>query len=129
MLCRNLGNCTSISPSIYQRLGNFNGFSSQYLRHIPILKNCKRLIQRAYNLKWNEILLSIIVWVSWDFSAFPGLFQSIGVETRLKLHILIQNSNKPILGICDILPDHKSKIFLLLFFCREYFLFPYAKYK
>jgi len=39
MLCRNLGNCTSISPSIYQRLGNFNGFSSQYLRHIPILKN------------------------------------------------------------------------------------------
>ena len=37
-------------------------------------------------MKWNELLFSLIVTLSCEFSAFPVLFYSIIVETKLKNH-------------------------------------------
>ena len=43
-------------PYIYQWLGNFYIFSSQFLRYIPNIKISKVLIHRTNMLKWIEII-------------------------------------------------------------------------
>jgi hypothetical protein len=58
----------------------------QYLRNIAHLKNGKSLIHVPNILEWN-VLLFLLVILSWEFSAFLFLFTFIFVQTKLKNHL------------------------------------------
>jgi hypothetical protein len=58
---------TMFFPLFYQPLGNFNVFSSKFLRHILYLYGCILLIHIRNVRKWNEVLFSLTVSVSGVF--------------------------------------------------------------
>ena len=55
---------------LYRSLGNFNGSSSQCVRHFLNFRKCKPLLNRVNVLKWNEISVSLIVSIIWEFYDF-----------------------------------------------------------
>jgi hypothetical protein len=67
-------------------VGNFNGFSSQCLRHITYLKSSELLIYTRNMLQWNDVFF-INIKCKWGLLVWPFLFQSIVLETSLNSHL------------------------------------------
>jgi hypothetical protein len=81
-------------------------------------------------LNWHEVLLSLKLSISWEFSAFPGLFKVIVLEARLKISLTVDliSDFAKIFEICELLLEINKyslpRLFSTLFFCIERPIFP-----
>ena len=81
---------------LYRSLGNFNGSSSQCVRHFLNFRKCKPLLNKVNMLKCNEISVSLIesvIWEFYDFLSFSGywFWKKIEISFTYRIYFRFQH--------------------------------------